>query len=99
MIGAAVEQRIYFPIARLVGVHAISQLAPVKQLGQYAFMSEDQPSMDRPRQSASADAAFQAELLRVSQMTIKERVVAALTMRERFSWIQPTEVKPVPSQK
>ncbi len=62
-------------------------------------MSEDQPSIHRPRRSASADAAFQAELLRVSQMTIKERVEAALTMRKRFDWIQPATAKRVSSQK
>lgn len=62
-------------------------------------MSEDQSSIHRPRRSASADAAFQAELARVSQMTIKERVEAALTMRERFNWIEPTSGKQISSQK
>lgn len=39
------------------------------------------------RKSASMDAAFSAELNRVREMTIEERVKAALTMRERFQWL------------
>lgn len=52
-------------------------------------MSEKQPGFPRSRRSASADAAFQAELERVRRMSIEERVKAALSMRERFGWLNP----------
>ena len=44
----------------------------------------------RRRRSACADASLRAELERVGRMTIEERVKAALSMRERFAWIEPT---------
>jgi len=43
----------------------------------------------RRRRSASSDAALRAEQERVEAMTIEERVKAALSMRERFAWLQP----------
>jgi hypothetical protein len=52
-------------------------------------MSGSQPPTRRPRRSASADAALAAELERVSAMTIEERIKAALTMKDRFDWLQP----------
>jgi hypothetical protein len=52
-------------------------------------MSDPKPSVPPRRRSASADAALRAELARVAQMTIRQRVTAALSMRERFSWISP----------
>ena len=45
------------------------------------------------RRSASAEAAFKAEMKRVRAMTIKERMIEALEMSQRFSWIQPTPIK------
>ena len=62
-------------------------------------MSHPKPSIDRPRRSTCADAALRAELVRVSRMTIEERVKAALTMRERFEWLQPEAGKRISSQK
>ena len=50
-------------------------------------MSGKQPSPHRPRRSACADASLQREIERVSKMTIEERVIAALTMRDRFAWL------------
>ena len=47
----------------------------------------------RPRRSACADSALRAEIGRVSQMTIEERVKAALSMRKRFDWLQPATEK------
>lgn len=52
-------------------------------------MSGSKPLIRRSRPSACADAALRAELERVSRMTIEERVIAALTMHERFDWLQP----------
>lgn len=43
----------------------------------------------RHRRSACADASLRAEIERVERMTIKERVKAALTMRDRFEWLLP----------
>jgi len=52
-------------------------------------MSGSKSSIRRSRRSACADAALSAELERVSRMTIEERIKAALTMRDRFDWLQP----------
>jgi hypothetical protein len=52
----------------------------------------------RPRRSASAEAALRAEIKRVSRMTVEERITAALTMRERFSWIQPEKKSQISSE-
>jgi hypothetical protein len=42
----------------------------------------------RPRRSACAEASLRAEMERVDRMTIEERVKAALSMGQRFSWIK-----------
>lgn len=60
-------------------------------------MSEETADIRHRRRSACADAAFQAEIVRVSRMTIEERITSALTMRDRFNWIQP-ESKPEASE-
>lgn len=52
-------------------------------------MSEANSEIPRRRRSACADAAFRAELARVEQMTVEERVKAALSIRERFAWLKP----------
>lgn len=39
------------------------------------------------RRSVSAEASFRAEQARISAMTIEERVIAALSLPDRFSWI------------
>ena len=52
-------------------------------------MSNEVAEIHHLRRSACADAALQAEIARVSRMTIEERITASLTMRERFAWIQP----------
>jgi hypothetical protein len=62
-------------------------------------MSGSTPPIRRPRRSVSADAALAAELERVSAMTIEERVKAALTMRDRFGWLQPAAGKRTSSEK
>ncbi len=56
-------------------------------------MSGSKAPIHRPRRSACADSALQAELGRVAQMTIEERVKAALSMRKRFDWLQPATEK------
>ncbi|BCX48504.1 hypothetical protein HAHE_24120 [Haloferula helveola] len=50
-------------------------------------MSEPSPKTT-PRPSASADAALRAELERIERMSIKERIMTALTMRNRFDWLK-----------
>jgi hypothetical protein len=52
-------------------------------------MLNPKPSIPPQRRSASADAALRAELARVARMTVQQRVTAALSMRDRFSWISP----------
>ncbi len=42
----------------------------------------------RPRRSICADASLRAEIERVGKMTIEERVKAALSMGQRFSWVR-----------
>jgi hypothetical protein len=61
-------------------------------------MPEEDNAVHRPRRSACADAALRAEIERVSRMTVEQRITEALTMRERFAWIQPEE-KPRLSRK
>ena len=62
-------------------------------------MSEDPSAFHRPRRSASAEAALRAEIQRISRMTVEERIIAALTLRDRFAWIQPEAKAPLPSDK
>lgn len=53
-------------------------------------MPPDQETI-RPRTSACAKASLQAEIERVRQMTVEERVLAALSMKSRFGWLQPAQ--------
>jgi hypothetical protein len=53
-------------------------------------MPQSEMELHRRRRSACADAALRAELERILRMTIEERVKAALSMRERFAWLNPT---------
>ena len=62
-------------------------------------MSGSTPSIRQPRRSACGDAALRAEMDRVGRMTIEERVKAALTLRDRVDWLQPTAGKPVATEK
>jgi hypothetical protein len=40
--------------------------------------------------SACAEASLHAEIERVKMMTVEQRVLSALSMKRRFSWIEPT---------
>ncbi len=51
-------------------------------------MAEAGKSINTRRRSGSAEAALRAQQKRIEAMSIKERVRAALSMRERFSWLQ-----------
>ena len=51
-------------------------------------MQSPAPKPHRPRRSSCANASLRAEMERVDQMTIEERVKAALSMGQRFSWIK-----------
>lgn len=53
-------------------------------------MPQTEPEFPRRRRSACADAALRAELERIGKMTIEERVIAALSIPERFSWLPTT---------
>ena len=66
---------------------------------QFTPMPGSTPSIRHPGRSACGDAALRAEMDRVGRMTIEERVKAALTMRDRFDWLQPTAGKPVSTEK
>ncbi len=50
-------------------------------------MAGTKSEMPRPRRSACAAAALHAEIVRLAQMSIEQRVKAALSMRERFGLI------------
>ncbi|MCX6880782.1 MAG: hypothetical protein NTW21_44315 [Verrucomicrobia bacterium] len=52
-------------------------------------MKQAEPPRHRPRRSGCADAALRAEIERVRKMTVEERIKAALSMRQRFSWLHP----------
>jgi len=45
-------------------------------------------SLPKPRRSASAQASRQAELERLQRMSIEERILAALSMRDRFAGLK-----------
>lgn len=51
-------------------------------------MQPPAPKQHRPRRSACAEASLRAEIERVDRMTIEERVKAALSMGQRFSWVK-----------
>ena len=57
-------------------------------MGQVIRVKAPRPKPHRPRRSACADASLQAEIERVRRMTIEERMVAALTMRDRHEWVR-----------
>ena len=46
-------------------------------------------SLPPARRSRSAAASRRAEMRRIEQMTVEERIGAALTMSRRFAWLQP----------
>lgn len=46
-----------------------------------------------PRASACAEASLQAEIERVRRMTVEERILAALQLKARFAWLQPSRVE------
>jgi hypothetical protein len=45
------------------------------------------------RRSKSAAASRLGELRRLREMTVEQRIHAALTMSRRFSWLKPTSGK------
>ena len=47
----------------------------------------------KPRASACAQASLQAEIERVRRMTVEERILAALQMKSKFAWLQPSPVE------
>ena len=56
-------------------------------------MPQTESEFPRSRRSACADAALRAELERIGKMMIEERVIAALSIPKRFSWL-PTATQP-----
>ena len=48
----------------------------------------------QPRRSACAERSREAEVARIGQMTVEERIKAALRMSQRFSWLKPVPVSP-----
>ena len=51
------------------------------------------PSSLTARRSKSAADSRLGELRRLQEMTVEERVHAALTMSRRFSWLKPASIK------
>jgi len=54
-------------------------------------MQQSEPQRHRPRRSGCAEAALRAEIERVQRMSVEERIKAALSMRQRFSWLHPVK--------
>ena len=52
-------------------------------------MPQSKPELPRRRRSACADASLRAELERVGHLSIEQRIKAALSMRDRFAWLDP----------
>lgn len=48
----------------------------------------------RPRRSACADRSNRFEVERLRSMSVTERIKAALTMGQRFAWLDPKPRKP-----
>lgn len=67
-----------------------SELAGDLELPYDKGMPDADPLFPKRRRSASAEAALRAEIARVNRMSIEERVKAALSMKERFSWVTPS---------
>jgi len=63
-------------------------LAGRRLVEQCRAMQQSEPQRHRPRRSGCADAALRAEVERVRRMTVEERIKAALSMHQRFSWLQ-----------
>ncbi|HUF62238.1 MAG TPA: hypothetical protein VMN36_09200 [Verrucomicrobiales bacterium] len=85
-LGEGVEEKLAIAILKHKG------LAPAKRCGGESLqMEEVHSTTHRPRESACAAAALRAEMERVGNMTIEERVKAALTMRQRFTWLAPAK--------
>jgi hypothetical protein len=57
-------------------------------------MTQPSSSPLRPRRSSSAERSREAEVARIEQMTVEERIKAALGMGQRFSWLKPAPVSP-----
>lgn len=51
---------------------------------------KEQPRVQKPRPSASAGASRKAELERLARMTVEERVLAALSLRDRMGNLRPS---------
>lgn len=64
-------------------------LAKRRLMDHAGAMQQSAPQRHRPRRSGCADAALRAEIERVRSMTVEERIKAALSMRQRFSWLHP----------
>jgi hypothetical protein len=56
-------------------------------------MTGQKSEFPRRRHSASANAALEAELKRIGQMTIEERIKAALSFHDRFAWLPAAKSK------
>lgn len=46
----------------------------------------------RPRASHCMDAAKARERERVKRLSVEERIIEALSTRDRFAWLQPEEI-------
>ncbi len=57
-------------------------------------MSATEPSNTRlgSVSSACASASRKAEMERVREMSVEERILAALSMKANFAWLQPTRI-------
>lgn len=48
------------------------------------------PSLHKPKASVSAGASRRAELQRLQRMSMEERILAALSLRDRLAGLRPS---------
>ena len=62
-------------------------------------MPAPEPSQARAHTTgACADASLQAENQRVREQSVEERILAALSKKSKFAWLQPTQVAEHPDE-
>ena len=72
-------------------VDADLRAAYIKNIAMKATVDKKQSA--KPRRSAAASASLRAEILRVSQMSVEERIRTALGMKRHFSSLRPASLQ------
>lgn len=72
----------------MTAIDADVDAAYIRSIGMKA--ANEKKRILEPRRSASASSSLKAEILRVSEMSVEERIRAALGMKQHFSSLRPT---------